>query len=303
MALGITLLVVAALAGSASATTASKQPAVPSDRVVVEESGRAFEPDDGVYSTAVFDGRQQSMKWTEVIRTTADGGAGLNTESGCTVNWAASTRTNSLRVTASGIRCWGGAVLSRIWASHLDANVWIDVYPTRFLWRERRAETVNCTYNNAYCVSQTFTFTGHRIYRTSYVKAQTGSQLTTGESKSSSSQVYVYNNSGYPYPSVVDTRYSDGRAVAFRKPLYGWGKCEEEPTRRAPCDRGSTFRTRTITWYVANGRPLPSDPWEAHHITPIEFYGGNSVPSNAVALSAANHQVLTSWFVAFDLAQ
>jgi hypothetical protein len=192
--------------------------------------------------------------------------------------------------------CNGDAQVTGIQVTWYEANV---NTPSTFV-QVGQPTTWRCSMWNNYC-GEAHVFYSHTITRTSLVRARVQLQ---GEGVGGPwyATPVVYNDRGWSYPEVIDTRYASGGYVPFRRPGRGWGMCEDTglPGR---CDADQPrFRSNLQEWYINRQRPLPRDPYEAHHIAPQAFGGGDLVPANGVLINRNTHQwTFTPWWAAFSI--
>lgn len=111
------------------------------------------------------------------------------------------------------------------------------------------------------------------------------------------SDTWVYNSAGRPYPQIVPSR--GGGFVLFPGPSYFY--CDDDPLLTRPCPKTSNYRSQTIAYYNQQGWPLPpSGVYDAHHIKPSSWGGGNS-QSNLVLLDhVTEHPYFTTWWRSFS---
>jgi hypothetical protein len=176
----------------------------------------------------------------------------------------------------------------------------------------------NCTANP--CQTPTYTYT---ITATQYFRVEAQALVTASDGSATFVTVPIigaYNRRGELYPRAVNSKFQslgfpDGH-VPFpsrfpNRPAYTICETTGGP---APCARTiqQKFRTNTITQYNNNRWAIPADPFQAHHIRPLKYGGGETVDltntppanpggatDNTVLLPTAIHQVFSNWWTGF----
>lgn len=162
-----------------------------------------------------------------------------------------------------------------------------------------KAPTFNCPIPQNVCLSPTYK---HTVSGTKHLHAVAIATWfgTQGEVVGSPKvrATWQYNDKGAAYPQVKPSAKFD--MVPFPSPR--WDVCDDDPTKKPTCKKSSDYRAKLIEEYndKNNNWTYPSQPYQAHHIKPSQFGGGNSL-SNLVFLNQPQEHIKFSrWWRSFN---
>jgi hypothetical protein len=123
----------------------------------------------------------------------------------------------------------------------------------------------------------------------------------TGEPESvdATSTVRVFNENGIPYPKEpISRQVSLTGFVPFPGPSYT--VCDENKNLVPPCPKSSNYRAVMVKFYTDRRIPIPTAPYEVHHIKPSSWGGGNSTSNLVILPQGKPHAQFTEWWKSFN---